>query len=94
MGSVIFRSFRYSSFDIRCYFPKDAGTFCSMVCFVWYCSDLSFSGANVMPTSRNNREAIESRLAAAEEAVENMAKIILKECRSHFVICILLLFNG
>ena len=33
-----------------------------------------FSGANVMPTSRNNREAIESRLAAAEEAVEKYGK--------------------
>lgn len=28
-----------------------------------------FSGANVMPTSTNNRKAIEKRLAAAEEAV-------------------------
>ena len=28
-----------------------------------------FSGANVMPTSTNNRKAIEKRLTAAEEAV-------------------------
>ena len=28
-----------------------------------------FSGANVMPTSTNNRKAIEKRFAAAEEAV-------------------------
>ena len=34
-----------------------------------------FSGANVMPTSRNNREAIESRLAAAEEAVERFREV-------------------
>ena len=30
-----------------------------------------FSGANVMPTSTNNRKAIEKRLASAETAVES-----------------------
>ena len=33
-----------------------------------------FSGANVMPTSRNNRKAIEHRLAKAEEKVEKYGK--------------------
>lgn len=46
-----------------------------------------------MPTSRNNREAIESRLAAAEEAVEKYGKDYTKGSRSHSL-SHRLLFNG
>ncbi len=55
--------------------PEIPGTVCGLVCIVWYSRYLPFSGANVMPTSRNNRKAIEKRLETAEAQVA--------ECKSH-----------